>query len=84
MSCNRNNSVELKLAGIELALQETRLFLDTHIGDAQAMAYYQKKLAARGPALEEYLTSVGPLTMYDFNDTQDNWATGCWPWQVEE
>ena len=84
MSCNQTDSPAVKLAGVELALVDARLYLDTHRDDPTAMTYFSKKLAARQPLAEDYIKKVGPLTMFDFEDGTDRWATDMWPWQMEE
>lgn len=63
-------------------MQEAKLFLDTHPGDAKAMRAFcmakEKEEAARA-AYTAYLPLVAADSAGD-----ENWGWGCtpWPWEV--
>lgn len=66
------------------AVDEVRLYLDTHPCDSEALAYFHEMIRKRNQALKEYAAAYGPLTV----DTAEsscadrwNWANEPWPWQ---
>ena len=64
------------------AMDDTRLFLDTHPGDQDAMAYFEKMKGIREEALEQYTNIYGPINSYDVNASNCwTWNEGPWPWE---
>ena len=66
------------------AVDEVRLYLDTHPCDSEALAYFHEMIRKRNQALKEYAAAYGPLTV----DTAEsscadcwNWVNEPWPWQ---
>ena len=66
------------------AVDEVRLFLDTHPCDLEALAFFREMSRKRNQALKEYAAAYGPLTV----DTAEascadrwNWVNEPWPWQ---
>ncbi len=62
----------------DFAVNDTRLFLDTHPNDEAALAAmkcYRKKAAI---AREEYEKRFGPLTI--FSEGCGEWTADPWPW----
>ena len=66
------------------AVDEIKLYLDTHPCDIEAIAYFREMSRKRNQALNEYATAYGPLTV----DTAEasctdrwNWVNEPWPWQ---
>ena len=66
------------------AVDEVKLYLDTHPCDTEALAYFREMSRKRNQALKEYAAAYGPLTV----DTADasctdrwNWVNEPWPWQ---
>ncbi|MCM1286083.1 MAG: spore coat protein CotJB [Acetobacter sp.] len=69
----------LRVSALGFAMQELRLFLDTHPGDSEAQQMfdnYEKKLSA---ATDEYEKNFGPLTLNGINS--DDWLKDPWPWE---
>lgn len=66
------------------AMDDIKLFLDTHPDNQDALELYQKYKCLREEAWEEYTMKFGPLSAYDVN-AADIWTWNCgpWPWQVE-
>lgn len=67
-----------RVSELGFAMQEFRLFLDTHPGDADAQELfntYKKKYEA---VKEEYEKQFGPLTLNGYNS--DEWLKDPWPW----
>ena len=66
------------------AVDEVRLFLDTHPCDPEALVFFREMSRKRNQALKEYAAAYGPLTV----DTAEascadrwNWINEPWPWQ---
>lgn len=69
---------------VSFAVDEVKLFLDTHPCNQEALAFFDKYEKERRHALKEYAKYYGPLTL----DTADlcesdrwNWINEPWPWQ---
>ncbi len=69
---------------VSFAVDEVKLYLDTHPCDTEALAYFKDYSRQRNRALKEYSENYGPLTV----DTADvscedrwNWVNEPWPWQ---
>ena len=50
------------------ALDDTRLFLDTHPNCQEAIMFYNKVQKTRESAWREYVDNFVPLTFYEVND----------------
>lgn len=80
--CRKELMERINLASF--AVDDAKLFLDTHPCDTEALAFFNKYRKMRQCALEEYARYYGPLTI----DTADmdecdrwNWVNEPWPWQ---
>lgn len=66
------------------AVDDVKLFLDTHPCDEEALEYFQKYSHIRSEAMKMYAEHYGPLTvdhaMYSCEDTW-KWINEPWPWQ---
>ena len=65
------------------ALDEARLFLDTHPGDAAAQGFYTQAQAAYAAAEEAYAAQYGPLRIDDPAAAGSGWVCAPWPWETE-
>ena len=64
------------------ALDDTRLFLDTHPNCKEAIEYYNKAQAVRAEAWNEYTGKFGPLSFYEVSDENYwEWNQGPMPWE---
>ena len=64
------------------ALDDTRLFLDTHPNCKEAIEYYNKAQAVREEAWNEYTGKFGPLSFYEVSDENYwEWTQGPMPWE---
>ena len=69
----------------DFALQEARLFLDTHPTDPNAIAYFQKYRQLHAKAKEDYEKLYGPLTADgEITSGRWEWVDNPWPWEKEE
>lgn len=66
------------------AVDDVKLFLDTHPANQEAMEFFQENVRKRNQLLEEYSRFYGPLIV-DFADMSCtdrwNWIQEPWPWQ---
>ena len=64
------------------AMDDTRLYLDTHPFDNEARNYFNKMEQIRHQAKTTYEANFGPLTSYspDMSNVRE-WNKGPWPWQ---
>lgn len=69
---------------VSFAVDDAKLYLDTHPDDQEALAFFENYSRQRNMALKEYAAAYGPLTV----DTADcsrsrnwNWINEPWPWQ---
>ena len=64
------------------AVDEARLFLDTHPSSKEAMDYFQKKMNMYQEALRRYEENYGRITPESgVMDGNWAWATYPWPWE---
>lgn len=69
---------------VSFAVDEAKLFLDTHPDDKEALEYFNNYNKARNQALREYAAHFGPLTISTAtNDRCWEWAKQPWPWEME-
>lgn len=87
MSCNCHemNRRELfeYINQISFAVDDVKLFLDTHPENQKALDYFQKYKEKRIEALKEYAEVYGPLTVDTVSGNSDcwSWINEPWPWQ---
>ena len=69
---------------VSFAVDEVKLYLDTHPCDTEAMEYFRDMSARRNSAMKEYAAAYGPLTIDTAADScaeRWNWVNEPWPWQ---
>ena len=87
MSCNCHemNRRELfeYINQISFAVDDVKLFLDTHPENQKALDYFQKYKEKRIEALKEYAEVYGPLTVDTVSENSVCWnlINEPWPWQ---
>lgn len=65
------------------AMDDARLFLDTHPYSKEAMMYFAKMQEKRKMAIKEYTEQYGPICAYDVAPSDMwKWNQGPWPWQA--
>lgn len=69
---------------VSFAVDDVKLYLNTHPWDDEALAYFQEYSKQRNEALREYARLYGPLTVdtavYSCSNKWD-WIDEPWPWQ---
>lgn len=73
-----------KINEASFAMDEARLFLDTHKNCSEALKYYKNMCAVREKLVDEYTASYGPISSYDcFCGNDWTWVEQPWPWEGE-
>ena len=66
----------------EFALDDARLYLDSHPCDRAALDYYKKHQDLREKAYQEFVQRFGPLMANDNVYTDKwTWVEEPWPWE---
>lgn len=67
-----------RVSALGFAVQEYRLFCDTHPGNEEAIELFNKYKKKYLLAKEEYEKQFGALTLNGYNS--DEWLKDPWPW----
>ena len=71
-----------RINAASFAVDDVKLFLDTHPCDQAAMAYYQQVSSMYQDAVSAFTAQFGPLDAPDSNDTTYwSWISDPWPWE---
>lgn len=70
---------------VSFAIDDVKLFLNTHPNCKEALSFYEKAKKMRKEAMEEYTKRFGPLTAYNV-DVKDywDWNAGPMPWEGDD
>lgn len=69
---------------VSFAVDDIKLYLDTHPDDEKALDFFKEKSMIRNEALKAYAAQYGPLTIDTEDDTcsrQWDWVMQPWPWE---
>ena len=69
---------------VSFAVDDIKLYLDTHPEDEEALAFFKENVRIRNEALKKYADQYGPLTIDTGDDTcsrQWDWVMQPWPWE---
>lgn len=78
---NDRDALMKKLSAYAFAAYDWNLYLDTHPGDAQAIAMFRKMSDKAAELKAEYQEKYGPLTADAVTDKHRwNWIDNPWPW----
>lgn len=87
MHCENNScaaKVKRELDQLSFAMDELRLFLDTHPEDKAALAASDEVRARRSAIVKQYERLAGPVNFYEAGGTRSwNWLRAPWPWETE-
>lgn len=74
-----------KIQMYSFAIDEARLFLDSHPDCEDAIGYYQRKLEAYNEAVADYEKRFAPISESGaVMDGKWAWNTTPWPWERSE
>ena len=68
---------------VSFVVDDTKLFLDTHPDNNEALEHFRKYGRMRNDALKEYARLYGPLTVDLVSESNENtwtWPEEPWPW----
>ena len=69
------------ISKVSFALDDTRLFLDTHPTCTEAMDFFKKMQHIRREAMKEYTERYGTISGYDMGSSDVwSWNAGNYPW----
>lgn len=69
---------------VSFTVDDTKLFLDTHPEDREALEHFENYNNARKKAMKEYAEYFGPLTVDTASGRECwKWAMQPWPWEME-
>ena len=73
-----------EIQAVEFACTDLQLYLDTHPGDARALADYNAQAQRLAALKAEYAQRYGPLTHFDQEMAGYTWRWICepWPWEI--
>ncbi len=72
------------LQAVSFALDDLRLFLDTHPFEKEALKNFENYKQQRKQVLEDYEKNFGPILSYCVNEeNQWTWVESPWPWEGE-
>ena len=73
-----------KVQMASFAIDDVKLFLDTHPHNRAALDYYERQNAIKNQAIAEFTALYGPLTAEDVDvSTRWAWVEYPWPWETE-
>lgn len=69
---------------VSFVVDDTKLFLDTHPDNKEALEHFENYSNARKNAMKEYAEHFGPLTVDTASgDDYWQWVKHPWPWEME-
>lgn len=77
------NELMTQIYQYSFAVDEAKLYLDTHPDDEEALAYYRTMREARMDSVRAYEQQFGPLTADGVENSADywTWVNDPWPWE---
>lgn len=71
----------LRVSQAQFAMWEVRMYMDTHLDNAEARKLYEKYFEQFKMLKKEFEEKYGPLTLGENNS--DEWLKDPWPWDAE-
>ncbi|MCH5316587.1 MAG: spore coat protein CotJB [Eubacterium sp.] len=71
----------LRVSQAQFAMWEVRMYMDTHLDNAEARKLYEKYFNQFKMLKKEFEEKYGPLTLGENNS--DEWLKDPWPWDAE-
>lgn len=82
MTSNSREELMQIINQVSFAMDDCKLFLDTHPYDQKALQYYQAYRNIRQQAMDEYRDTFGPINSYDVAAANEwTWINEPWPWE---
>ena len=71
----------LRVSQAQFAMWEVRMYMDTHLDNAEARKLYEKYFNRFQMLKKEFEEKYGPLTLGENNS--DEWLKDPWPWDAD-
>ena len=71
----------LRVSQAQFAMWEVRMYMDTHLDNAEARKLYEKYFEQFKMLKKEFEEKYGPLTLGV--DNSDEWLKDPWPWDAD-
>lgn len=71
----------LRVSQAQFAMWEVRMYMDTHLDNAEARKLYEKYFNQFKMLKKEFEEKYGPLTLGENNS--DEWLKDPWPWDAD-
>ncbi len=72
----------LRVSQAQFAMWELRVYMDTHLDNAEAQKLYEKYKKQFEKLKSEFEEKFGPITLAASNS--DEWLKDPWPWDADE
>ena len=73
--------LDMDITKVSFAMDDTRLYLDTHPNCMEALEYFKKPQMIRHQLIKEYTERFGPVYSYNIGDSDSwHWNHGSFPW----
>ena len=73
--------LDMAITKVSFAMDDTRLYLDTHPECMEALEYFKKLQMIRHGLIKEYTERFGTIYSYNIGDSDNwNWNYGEYPW----
>lgn len=73
-----------KLSSYQFMIDDLKLYLDTHPGDAETIEKMNELAKKYNPLRESFEKQFGPLTADENSKDRWKWIKAPWPWDNEE
>ncbi|HIZ19549.1 MAG TPA: spore coat protein CotJB [Firmicutes bacterium] len=82
---NEKSRMLRRIDGVDFAIDEMTLYLDTHPTDGRALKTLEQYRKRRAELIGEYESRFGPyvLTSNDASGSRWNWIDNPWPWDIQ-
>jgi len=85
MNCCEKNNLMTLINQVSFAMDDVRLYLDTHPDCQEALEYYCQAKRIREEAIAEYTEKFGPILSYNVDaGTCWSWNLGPMPWEGDD
>ena len=82
--CGKREELAEKICEVSFAMDELRLFLDTHPGDSEALQAFSDRMEKRIGLIEEYTDKYGSIDGYFVKTAYGwSWNGAPMPWKRE-
>lgn len=82
MAMTEQQNMMRRLQVQSFAIDDIKLYLDTHPDDKKALAYYNKYCHLQEQTMAQYVERFGPINVMQVeSDDRWTWVDTPWPWE---